>query len=154
VPFCALDSARHPGSELPRSEQRDPRLLAARAGTRSSRPRRVPRGAPLLRACHHHGSGPPAGPPKSRLPRSAKCLSATGASGRPENPSERRGCRSSSRGEADRHRAVVADGPVSVSASPPEGLLDAWEARFGSRAEWAVAWFELRPKRLYSYSSA
>jgi nitroimidazol reductase NimA-like FMN-containing flavoprotein (pyridoxamine 5'-phosphate oxidase superfamily) len=80
---------------------------------------------------------------------------ATGASGRLENL-ERTPWVSVviSDGEADRHRAVVADGPVTVSAGPPEGLLDAWEARFGSRAEWAVAWFELRPKRLYSYSSA
>jgi nitroimidazol reductase NimA-like FMN-containing flavoprotein (pyridoxamine 5'-phosphate oxidase superfamily) len=59
-----------------------------------------------------------------------------------------------SEGERDRHRAVVADGPVTISDAPPAGLLASWEARFGSRAEWAVAWFELRPERLYSYSSA
>jgi nitroimidazol reductase NimA-like FMN-containing flavoprotein (pyridoxamine 5'-phosphate oxidase superfamily) len=59
-----------------------------------------------------------------------------------------------SEGERDQHRAVVADGPVTVRATPPEGLLDAWEARFGSRADWAVAWIELRPERVYSYSSA
>ena len=59
-----------------------------------------------------------------------------------------------SEGERDRHRAVVADGRVTISASPPAGLLDLWEARFGSRAEWAAAWLELRPRRLYSYTSA
>ena len=59
-----------------------------------------------------------------------------------------------SEGEGDHHRAVVADGPVTISGTPPEGILDIWEARFGSRADWAVAWFELRPERLYSYTSA
>jgi nitroimidazol reductase NimA-like FMN-containing flavoprotein (pyridoxamine 5'-phosphate oxidase superfamily) len=59
-----------------------------------------------------------------------------------------------SEGGGDHHRAVVADGPVTVSDTPPEGMLDIWEARFGSRADWAVAWFELRPERLYSYASA
>jgi hypothetical protein len=59
-----------------------------------------------------------------------------------------------SEGERDRHRAVVADGPVTIASVPPDGLLDAWEARFGSRAEWAVAWLELRPERVYSYPSA
>ena len=48
-------------------------------------------------------------------------------------------------GEGDEHRAVAADGPVTLFDEPPEGLLELWEARFGSRAEWAVAWFELRP---------
>ena len=59
-----------------------------------------------------------------------------------------------SEGDGDHHRAVVADGPVTVSYTPPEGMLDTWEARFGSRADWAVAWFELRPDHLYSYTSA
>jgi len=80
---------------------------------------------------------------------------ATGASGRLEN------LRATpwvsvviSDGERDRHRAVIADGPVTVAPGPPDGLLDVWEARFATRAEWAVAWFELRPERLYSYTSA
>ena len=59
-----------------------------------------------------------------------------------------------SEGDGDHHRAVVADGPVVVSATPPAGLLDLWEARFASRADWAVAWLGLRPERLYSYSRA
>ena len=59
-----------------------------------------------------------------------------------------------SEGEGDHHRALVADGPVTISGTPPEGILDIWEARFGSRADWAVAWFELRPDRVYSYASA
>jgi hypothetical protein len=80
---------------------------------------------------------------------------ATGASGRLRNL-ERTPWISVvvSEGERDQHRAVVADGPVTISDAPPEGLLDIWEDRFGSRADWAVAWFELRPERLYSYSSA
>ncbi len=56
-------------------------------------------------------------------------------------------------GERDEHRAVVVDGPVTLHHEPPEGLLDLWEARFGSRADWAVVWFELRPERLYSYDA-
>jgi nitroimidazol reductase NimA-like FMN-containing flavoprotein (pyridoxamine 5'-phosphate oxidase superfamily) len=59
-----------------------------------------------------------------------------------------------SAGDGDHHRAVIADGPVTILAEPPAGLLEAWEARFGSHAEWAVAWIELRPERVYSYSSA
>jgi nitroimidazol reductase NimA-like FMN-containing flavoprotein (pyridoxamine 5'-phosphate oxidase superfamily) len=80
---------------------------------------------------------------------------ATGASGRLQNV-ERTPWVSVviSDGELDGHRAVIADGPVTASTAPPDGLLDAWEARFGTRAEWAVAWFELRPERLYSYTSA
>lgn len=56
-------------------------------------------------------------------------------------------------GEGDEHRAVAADGPVALFLELPEGLLDLWEERFGSRAEWAVVWFELRPERLYSYDA-
>jgi len=59
-----------------------------------------------------------------------------------------------SEGDGDHHRAVVADGSVTIVEEPPAGLLGAWEARFASRAEWAVAWIELRPVRVYSYSSA
>ena len=54
-------------------------------------------------------------------------------------------------GEGDEHRAVAADGPVTLFDAPPDGLLELWEKRFGSRAEWAVKWFELRPERLFSY---
>ena len=56
-------------------------------------------------------------------------------------------------GEGDEHRAVAVDGPVTLHSEPPDGLLDLWEARFGSRAEWAVVWLELRPERLYSYDA-
>jgi nitroimidazol reductase NimA-like FMN-containing flavoprotein (pyridoxamine 5'-phosphate oxidase superfamily) len=59
-----------------------------------------------------------------------------------------------SEGERDEHRMVAADGPVTVFREPPEGLLELWERRIGSRAEWASAWLELRPERLYSYTSA
>ena len=56
-------------------------------------------------------------------------------------------------GEGDAHRAVAADGPITVVDGPTAEVLAAWEARFGSRAEWASAWFELRPKRLYSHEA-
>ena len=54
-------------------------------------------------------------------------------------------------GEGDTHRAVAADGPVSVHREPPPGLLPLWVQRFGSEPNWAVAWLELRPERLFSY---
>ena len=56
-----------------------------------------------------------------------------------------------SEGERGVHRAVVADGGVTVT-EPSEELLAAWEARHGSRADWASAWFELTPVRLFSYA--
>ncbi len=56
-------------------------------------------------------------------------------------------------GEGDEHRAVTVDGPVELHPVPPDGLLDLWETRFGSQADWAVVWFELRPERLYSYDA-
>jgi len=56
-------------------------------------------------------------------------------------------------GEGDAHRAVAADGPVALHADAPSKMLELWEERFGSRADWAVAWFELRPERLYSYDA-
>jgi predicted nuclease with RNAse H fold len=54
-------------------------------------------------------------------------------------------------GEGAAHRAVAADGPVEIHERPPTGLLARWEQRFGSQPEWAVAWLELRPERLFSY---
>jgi general stress protein 26 len=54
-------------------------------------------------------------------------------------------------GEGGEHRAVAADGPVTLRDEPPAEMLDLWEQRFGSRAAWAVKWFELRPERLYSH---
>jgi nitroimidazol reductase NimA-like FMN-containing flavoprotein (pyridoxamine 5'-phosphate oxidase superfamily) len=56
-------------------------------------------------------------------------------------------------GDAGEHEAVAADGQVTITRDPGEELLAAWEARHGSRAEWAVAWFELEPNRLVSYSA-
>jgi predicted nuclease with RNAse H fold/nitroimidazol reductase NimA-like FMN-containing flavoprotein (pyridoxamine 5'-phosphate oxidase superfamily) len=58
-----------------------------------------------------------------------------------------------SEGEGDSHRAVAVDGAVTIHERPPDELLALWEHRFGSRAEWASAWLELRPRRLFSYSS-
>ena len=54
-------------------------------------------------------------------------------------------------GEGAAHRAVAADGPVTVYRKPPPGLLALWEKRFGSQPDWAAAWLELRPERLFSY---
>ena len=56
-------------------------------------------------------------------------------------------------GEGDQHRAVAADGPTTIVARPPEELLAAWQERHGSRADWAAAWFELQPARLFSYAA-
>ena len=99
--------------------------------------------------------GRPQARPVAFIPFDAGLWFASGASGRLENL-ERTPWVSVvvSEGDSDHHRAVVADGPVTISSTPPDGMLDIWEARFGSRAEWAVAWFELRPERLYSYTSA
>jgi hypothetical protein len=57
--------------------------------------------------------------------------------------------------EGDRggHRAVAVDGPVTIHDSRDEQLLAAWEERHDSRAEWAAAWFEVQPARLFSYSA-
>jgi hypothetical protein len=56
-----------------------------------------------------------------------------------------------SEGEGGGHRATAADGQVTVHEQPPAALLARWEQRFGSRPEWAAAWLELRPQRLFSY---
>jgi nitroimidazol reductase NimA-like FMN-containing flavoprotein (pyridoxamine 5'-phosphate oxidase superfamily) len=57
-------------------------------------------------------------------------------------------------GEGNSHRAVAADGPATIVEHPPEALLAAWEARHGSRAAWASAWFEIEPARLFSYRAS
>lgn len=54
-------------------------------------------------------------------------------------------------GDRGSHRAVIVDGPAVVAAQPPQTLRDLWEARHGSRADWASAWFEIQPARLFSY---
>lgn len=57
-------------------------------------------------------------------------------------------------GERGTHRAVAVDGPVRITHRPAAELLDVWQARHGSRAEWAAAWFEVQPQRLMSYTAA
>ena len=57
-------------------------------------------------------------------------------------------------GDVEDHRAVAADGPATIVDAPGDGLLSVWEARHGSRPEWAAAFFEIRPARLFSYSRA
>jgi nitroimidazol reductase NimA-like FMN-containing flavoprotein (pyridoxamine 5'-phosphate oxidase superfamily) len=54
-------------------------------------------------------------------------------------------------GDRGSHSAVVVDGPVAVVERLPEELLAAWEDRHGSRADWAAAWLEVQPARLFSY---
>ena len=101
------------------------------------------------------GRGRPQARPVAFIPHGDALWFATGPSGRLDNLQRTPWVSVViSDGERDRHRAVVADGPVTISVAPPDVLLEAWEGRFGSRAEWAVAWFELRPQRLYSYTSA
>jgi nitroimidazol reductase NimA-like FMN-containing flavoprotein (pyridoxamine 5'-phosphate oxidase superfamily) len=56
-------------------------------------------------------------------------------------------------GDAGEHRAVAVDGSATITRQPSEQLLAGWEARHGSRAEWAAAWFEIQPARLISYSA-
>jgi len=101
------------------------------------------------------GRGRPQARPVAFIPLEDALWFATAASGRLANI-ERTPWVSVvvSEGAGDHHCAVVADGPVAISTTPPEGILDIWEARFGSRADWAVAWLELRPERVYSYTSA
>ena len=48
-------------------------------------------------------------------------------------------------GEGDEHRAVAADGPVTLFDEPPDGVLELWERRFGSRADWAAALVRAAP---------
>jgi nitroimidazol reductase NimA-like FMN-containing flavoprotein (pyridoxamine 5'-phosphate oxidase superfamily) len=57
-------------------------------------------------------------------------------------------------GDRGSHSAVVVDGPAIVAERPTEELLAAWEDRHGSRADWAAAWLEVRPARLFSYRRA
>jgi nitroimidazol reductase NimA-like FMN-containing flavoprotein (pyridoxamine 5'-phosphate oxidase superfamily) len=56
-------------------------------------------------------------------------------------------------GDVHDHRAVAVDGPVTIASEASPELREVWEQRHGSRAEWAAAWFELRPQRLVSYSA-
>lgn len=56
-------------------------------------------------------------------------------------------------GDRGDHRAVAVDGPVGLTERPVTAILDRWEARHGSRAEWAAVWCELTPTRLLSYSA-
>ena len=99
--------------------------------------------------------GHPQARPVAFIPLGEALWFATAASGRLQNLERTPwGSVVVSEGDSGHHRAVLADGPVTITDTPPDGMLDTWEARFGSRADWAVAWLELRPERLYSYTSA
>lgn len=56
-------------------------------------------------------------------------------------------------GDRGSHRAIAVDGPVTIHDNQEEQLLAAWQERHGTRAEWAAAWFEVQPARLFSYSA-
>jgi general stress protein 26 len=57
-------------------------------------------------------------------------------------------------GDRGAHRAVTLDGPVTLTTEPPDEVLAEWERRFDGPADWAVAWFELQPERVFSYAGA
>ena len=56
-------------------------------------------------------------------------------------------------GDPGAHQAVVIDGSVTTTTVPPERVRNAWVARHRSEADWADAWAEVRPERLFSYSA-
>jgi hypothetical protein len=56
-------------------------------------------------------------------------------------------------GDGEDHRAVVVDGPVTIVSEPPPRVLDVWRERHGSSPTSAVAWLELQPRYLVSYSA-
>jgi general stress protein 26 len=56
-------------------------------------------------------------------------------------------------GDRGSHQAVILEGPASVVGEPPDAVVDVWEKRHGSRAEWASAWFEIEPELLFSYQA-
>ena len=101
------------------------------------------------------GRGHPQARPVAFSPVGSSVWFATGASGRLRNL-ERTPWVSVVVTDGDRgaHRAVTLDGPVTIVAEPPADVLAEWERRFDGRADWAVAWFELQPQRVFSYAGA
>ena len=101
------------------------------------------------------GRGHPQARPVAFSPVGESIWFATGASGRLRNL-QRTPWVSVVVTDGDRgaHRAVTLDGPVIVVTEPPPEVHAAWERRFDGRADWAVAWFELRPERVFSYAGA
>lgn len=60
-------------------------------------------------------------------------------------------------GEDPPHRALTAEGPVSLYEADAfcaafERLAETWLARHGHEPDWAVALAELRPERVFSYA--
>jgi nitroimidazol reductase NimA-like FMN-containing flavoprotein (pyridoxamine 5'-phosphate oxidase superfamily) len=58
-----------------------------------------------------------------------------------------------------RHRALTGEGPVRLHEGPAydaarRQLDEGWSRRHGHVADWAVAFIELRPERLFSYSAS
>jgi nitroimidazol reductase NimA-like FMN-containing flavoprotein (pyridoxamine 5'-phosphate oxidase superfamily) len=56
-------------------------------------------------------------------------------------------------GDAGTHVLVLAEGAVTVHDKAPT-VVEAWERRHGSKPNWAAAFLELRPERLFSYSAS
>jgi len=54
-------------------------------------------------------------------------------------------------GDRGSHRAVVVDGDALVVEQPTEELVAAWNEKHESAADWAAAWLEVKPARLFSY---
>ncbi len=101
------------------------------------------------------GRGQPQARPVAFSPVGESLWFATGGSGRLRNL-ERTPWASVVVTDGDRgaHRAVTLDGPVTIVTEPPGDVLAEWERRFDGPADWAVAWFELRPERVFSYAGA
>lgn len=59
-----------------------------------------------------------------------------------------------SAGDPGNHQAAVIDGAVTTTTGAPERVLTAWAAKHGSAADWADAWAQVSPERLFSYSAA
>jgi general stress protein 26 len=57
-------------------------------------------------------------------------------------------------GDRGSHQAVILEGRASVVGEPPDAVVNVWQNRHGSPAEWASAWFEIEPALLFSYQAA
>lgn len=56
-------------------------------------------------------------------------------------------------GDGADHKAILAEGPVTLVPTPEPAAITAWEARDGKLPEWADTWIELRPQKLFSYDA-
>ncbi|MGH2694067.1 MAG: pyridoxamine 5'-phosphate oxidase family protein [Actinomycetota bacterium] len=56
-------------------------------------------------------------------------------------------------GEGDNHRALLAEGDVALHQESAQ-LQSLWTERVGSPPDWAAAFIELRPNRVFSYAAS